>query len=257
MARNMKRMVLTVAAVALSVCANAQLVVGLQGGYHSQSNTVSWGDDHQNSTAWLGGLQLGWQITPKWYVGVMGGYMASGIDRLQDYDTLPFYSARSNVPIEEHRLGSERPGWTVRPVVRYEIMKYGNMHLNLMLQGSIASMGYATLNESFVTPTINSREYIESDPVKDSISTFSWGVSLRPTLTYEFSTHLSAELSLDFLSVGYAQSQEKHDAEFHTVDGERVADVYHSRTLYAGLNSLMETLRWESPMLRLGFNYTF
>ena len=32
---------------------------------------------------------------------------------------------------------------------------------------------------------------------------------------------------------------------------------YTKTTMYAGLNTLMELLKWESPMLRLGFNYTF
>ncbi len=98
-------------------------------------------------------------------------------------------------------------------------------------------------------------------PYDDSVRNFSWSVSLRPTLTYEFSEHLSAELSLDFLSVGYIVDKEYRDADrpghYHMVDGEKVQDVLTTSTMYAGLNTLMETLRWESPMLRLGFNWTF
>ena len=103
---------------------------------------------------------------------------------------------------------------------------------------------------------------------EDSVRSFSWGISLRPTLTYEFSTHLSAELSLDFLSVGYIDHKEiddhmvwkyDNDYELEYLDGDIVytTTTRRVRTLYAGLNTLMETLRWESPMLRLGFNWTF
>lgn len=253
----MKKTVVIVCAMAMAIAASAQVNIGLQGGYSFEHRTNSWNTDSWKSTVWLGGLQVGYQVTPKLYVGVMGGYLSHATDSLHQYDTLPFYSGRDDVPIEDRRFQMSRAGWTVSPLLRYELFKYGNMHFHIMLQGTIRSMGYGTHTESFVTPTVNNREYIEHDPYEDSVKTFSWSVSLRPTLTYEFSRHLSAELSLDFLSVGYTASKEMHDAEFHNVDGEQVSDVYYDKRFYGGLNTLMETLRWESPMLRLGFNYTF
>lgn len=253
----MKKVVMFAVAALMAVAAQAQFVVGLQGGYHYETASHSWNDDQVKGSSWLGGLQLGYQVTPKLYVGVMGGYGSTTSDSLVQFDTLASYSNRTNVPIEDRQHTWSRPGWTVKPMVRYEIFKYGNMHFHLLLQGSISSTGYASHQEHFVTPSINNREYIEADPWKDSVSTFSWGVSLRPTLTYEFSEHLSAELCLDFLSIGYMNTKETHEADFHTVDGERVNDVYRNSSLYAGLNTLMETLRWESPMFRLGFNYKF
>ncbi|MBQ9418512.1 MAG: outer membrane beta-barrel protein [Bacteroidales bacterium] len=255
--KTMKRAVLLAVAVAMAVAANAQFVTGIQGGYHYEKQSYSWTTDEQVQTSYLGGVQLGYQVSPKLYVGVMGGFLSHTEDRLWEHDSLTMYHGVYNVKVDNHRIVTDRKGWTVRPVVRYEVFGYGNMHFHLMLQGSITSSGYATVKEEFNTPGINNGEYIEQDPVEDSISRFSWSVSLRPTLTYEFSTHLSAELSLDFLSIGYAQSVEKRDAEYHMVDGERQSAELNTSTFYAGLNSLMETLRWESPMLRLGFNYKF
>lgn len=257
MVKNMKRVVFIAVAMVSTMVGNAQFVVGVQGGYHYEKNTYSWTTDELKSTVYLGGIQLGYQISPKLYVGIMGGILNSSEASLKQFDSLDLYRGQNNVPIEDLRCNVERKGWTVKPTIRYEVFRYGNMHFHLMLQGDIFSSGYATIKKSFYTPTINNREYIENDPVEDSISTFSWSISLRPTLTYEFSSHLSAELSLDFLSIGYAQSKENHDAEYYIVDGEREPAVYTSSTFYAGINSLMETLRWESPMLRLGFNYKF
>ena len=129
-----------------------------------------------------------------------------------------------------------------------------------MLQGTIRSMGYTNITTSY-NGYKNGGELIEADPYDDSVRNFTWSVSLRPTLTYEFSEHFNAELSLDFLSVGYIVDKEYRDADrpghYHMVDGEKKQDVLTTSTMYAGLNTLMETLRWESPMLRLGFNYTF
>lgn len=251
----MKKIAVLLAAMAIMVGASAQVVVGLQGGYFQTKSVNSWNDDYLKSNTWLGGLQVGYMITPKLYVGVMGGYMSLTNDTLRSVIDDTVMEGMTRI-ITNHRFLRVQSGWTVAPQVKYELFKYGNMHFNLLLQGNIRSLGYTNTTESY-NSWRNNHEYIEMDPVDDSISYFSWGVSLRPTLTYEFSKHLNAELSLDFLSVGYISEKTKYESQSHMVDGTEVPDVRTKTTLYAGLNTLMETLRWESPMLRLGFNYTF
>lgn len=254
----MKKIALFAAAVMMAWAVDAQLVVGLQGGYYTEKNVNSWNVDMSSRTTWLGGLQVGYQITPKLYFGVMGGYLSSTTSRLlTSKDTLIDGMNRTITNIAD---ATEQEGWTVQPILRYELFKYGNMHFNMMLQGSIRNMGYTTGTHSYNNWS-NNKEFIENDPMADSISSFSWSVSMRPTLTYEFSKHLSAELSLDFLSVGYVSEKVTHEgskpSDFHMVDGVQVQDVETTTRFYGGLNTMMETLRWESPMLRLGFNYTF
>jgi hypothetical protein len=251
----MKKIAVLLAAMAVMAGASAQVVVGLQGGYFQTNSVNSWNDDYLKSNTWLGGLQVGYMVTPKLYVGVMGGYMSLTNDTLRSVIDDTVMEGMTRI-ITNHRFLRVQSGWTVAPQVKYEIFKYGNMHFNLLLQGNIRSLGYINTTESY-NSWRNNHEYIEMDPVDDSISYFSWGVSLRPTLTYEFSKHLNAELSLDFLSVGYVNEKTKYESQSHMVDGTEVPDVRTKSTLYAGLNTLMETLRWESPMLRLGFNYTF
>ena len=288
----MKKITLLVVAVALAVAANAQVVVGLQGGFYQQQTfnpqfdtiypggvaiigRMSTTERSWQTQTWLAGAQLGYQITPKLYAGVSGSYISSSAETsyLRDSVLVDEHAANSTyvgmwMPVDNHRYANSRTGWQVAPIVRYEVAKYGNMHLNLMLQGSVRSMGYTTYRQYYNKPFDNN-EIVDFDAVIDSISDFSWGVSLRPTLTYEFSKHLSAELSLDFLSVGYISNTRHYDAptphtyittgtagsEEHTLVVEP-HDVTET-TLYAGLNTLMEMLRWENPMLRLGFNYTF
>ena len=254
----MKKICLMLVAVAFAVTVNGQVVLGLQGGYYGEKSVNSWNDDMHKSATWLAGGQVGYQITPKLYFGVMGGYLSTSAEgMLTAKDTNIDGMARVITNLDTI---SSRNGWTVQPTLRYEIFKYGNMHFHIMLQGCIRNMGYTNITTRYNTYK-NNQELIEADPYNDSVRNFSWSVSLRPTLTYEFSSHLSAELSLDFLSVGYIVDKEFHDADqpkhYHMVGGEKVQDVTTTSTMYAGLNTLMETLRWESPMLRLGFNYTF
>lgn len=283
----MKRIVLILTALVLGAAAQAQVVLGLQGGYFQQNSIdparfVRFGDTHNENTYLdtvvlsakhvnlLGGLQVGYMVTPKLYVGIMAGYISQSADTAMTRDFLRVdqraHSAYTGMweTVNDHRFQNTRSGWTLAPQVKYEFARYGNMHFHLLLQGDIFSLGYSTVTESYRKPFENNNELEEFDPVLDSISFFSWGVSLRPTLTYEFSQHLSAELSLDFLSVGYVNEKTRYEGTTNILgsNGQTVelAIAPHdvtTKTLYAGLNTLMRSFQWESPLLRLGFNWKF
>lgn len=265
----MKKIVLFLAAVTLLQVAGAQFVMGLQGGYYNLKQTNSHNDDFQSTTSWLGGAQLGYMITPKWYVGVAGGYLSNSYDSVMVSDYMYVNDPNSAhrpmwMNVEDHRFNRVRTGFWVAPQVKYEVVKYGNMHFHILLQGNFQKMGYTVEHERYIKPFENNRELADLDKVADSIGSMTWGVSLRPTLSYDFSSHLSAELSLDFLSIGYVSQTVSDDHIIHQYDshGILVPDgdykmSYTKTTMYAGLNTLMELLKWESPMLRLGFNYTF
>ena len=263
----MKKIAFLLAAVAFMTAANAQVVVGIQGGYHWQTGTQSYDtENYIKGVNWIGGLQVGYMVTPTLYVGVAGNYQDISADTFYLHSSIMF----EGMPrvVDNRTLLMKQSGWSVAPQVKWEFLKYGNMHFHLLLQGNVAMTGYRFFDESFNTPFRNNGEYLEMPQASDSIRTFAWGVSLRPTLSYEFSRHLSAELSLDFLSVGFIDHRTKDDHLYASYDNEGALEyldgdivyntrVHRVRTLYAGLNTLMETLRWESPMLRLGFNWTF
>ncbi len=282
----MKKIALFLMAFAVTAVANAQIVVGLQGGLYQQNYVDEMHDTvypggllpgrmtttelTTTATTWLAGVQVGYQITPELYAGIAGGILNISSERnlLRD-SVLIDERAHSDyvgmwMPIDNHNFQWSRSGWQVSPMVRYEFARYGNMHFNMMLQGTVRSLGYTTLREKYSKP-FDGDEIEDFDPILDSISNFTWSVSLRPTLVYEFSRHLSAELSLDFLSIGYISDTRKYDGS--ATDEYIVSSIAYNHvtpphkettgTFYAGLNTLMETLRWESPMLRLGFNYKF
>lgn len=250
----MKKTLLIFAAMTCLSAANAQFVLGLQGGYYSQKATNSTNDDYTNVAKWLGGAQLGYMITPRLYFGVSGNYHNSSSEYLKTLDTFFYEQVGLWINVKDHKYRTERAGWSVSPMLKYEVVRFGNMHFNLLLQGTVSSMGVTKYTESFITPSFpNPDEYRDVDPWDDHLTTFSWGVSLRPTLVYEFSTHISAELSLDFLSVGYVNETDTYDlgvAGFEPVKST-------TATLYAGLNSLTQPLEWEAPLVKLGFNLTF
>ena len=257
----MKKLALVFASVFCFAIANAQFSLGLQGGYLTQKNTHTLDDAFSKNAEWIGGLQLGYMVTPKLYVGVMFGLNGNSNENSVALDSI--YYLGQMIKISDRKFAHSQSGWTVAPIARYEFLRYGNMHFNVMLQGNVSSMGYTTITESYYyvsKPTPG--EFIQLDDVCDSVSTFTWGISLRPTLVYDFSQHLNIELCLDFLSVGYVDHTVSHDATVSidplTGDATRF-DAYETNTtkLYAGLNTLVDALHWESPMLRLGVNYIF
>ena len=282
----MKKLALLIVAVIFAFNANAQLVVGLQGGYYHQSYNdpgvlKRFGDVYNGNNYWdtvslnktqnnlVAGIQVGYYVIPKLYVGIAAGYLSSNSDSTLSRDFIRLDQRAHTVHVGEwyevdnHQFVGKRTGWSLAPQVKYEFARYGNMHFHLLLQGDIQSLGYSTDVERYNKPFENN-ELEDFDPILDSIKMFSWGISLRPTLTYEFSQHLSAELSLDFLSIGYVSNKTKYEGTTYlygsngqTVEAAVAPHDISTSTFYAGLNTFMQTLRWESPMLRLGFNWKF
>ena len=251
----MKKVVLFLAAIAFITATQAQFVVGVQGGYYWQKNSMSTSDDYTSSSNIVGCLQLGYNVTPKLYVGVMGGLINASNDTLIVTPHSYYYpSVGMDIDIRDHMKSNSRSGWMVAPQVKYEVVRFGNMHFNLLLQGTLRMLGAVNFKENYTSVTYpNPNEYREVEPYDNHTTYMSWGVSLRPTLVYEFSPHISMELMLDLLSIGYINEKETYDPEVSGIDP---IDTKHEY-FYAGLNSFTETLRWENSLLKMGFIFTF
>ena len=116
-------------------------------------------------------------------------------------------------------------------------------------------MGANKYTESYTPRLLSQSQRVPrgEDPRTTTTTFLGWGVSLRPTLIYEISTHISAELMLDLLSIGFVSETETYDPEISGIDPiERKTQMF-----YAGLNSFTDVLRWENTLLKLGFNWTF
>lgn len=250
----MKKIVLFIVAVAFATVSQAQFVLGGQAGYYMQESTTTTNIDKTSQSYFVGCLQLGYKVTPELYVGVSGGFINASFDTLVATDVYYYETVGMDINVTEHNKSLLREGWVVSPQVKYEFLRFGNMHLNLLLQGSIRMLGPRKYTENFITTTYpNPNEYREVEPYDDAVTDFTWGVSLRPTLVYEFSEHLSAELMLDLLSIGYMCETETYDPKLPGVDKQE----NKTTVFYAGLNSFTDVLRWENSLLKLGFNWTF
>lgn len=250
----MKKIAVLLVAVAFATVSQAQFVIGVQGGFQWQKNSSTRTEDYTSSTHIVGGLQVGYKIFPELYVGVTGGYMEMRYDTLLTMDNYFFPNVGNYFPVKDHYKSTTRTGWYVAPQVKYEFLRFGNMHFNLLLQGQLRLLGAVKYKEHFYATTYpNANEYLEVDPYDNNLEYLGWGVSLRPTLVYEFSRHLSAEVTLDLLSIGYISETETYDPKVAGIDPIKT----YRQNFYAGINSFTETLRWENTLLKLGFLWTF
>ncbi len=250
----MKKITLLLVAVAIATVSQAQFVVGLQGGYYWQQKSTSLSIDKTTASYMVGALQVGYKVMPNLYVGLMGGYVNSTFDTLVSTDTYFYSQVGMNINVTDHKINKMREGFVVAPQVKWEFLRFGNMHFNLLLQGQVRILGANKYKESYFTTTYpNPNEYLEVEPYDDRITDLTWGISVRPTLIYEFSEHLSAELMLDLLSVGYISETETYDPKISGIDPVKNS----TSVFYAGLNSFTDVLRWENTLLKLGFNWTF
>ena len=255
--KTMKKTMLFLMAVACISVASAQIEVGVQGGYFTQKASNSENKQYNSATNWLAGIQVGYKIKKCLYVGVSASYLSNATENMKDFDSLfhPAAPFPNNMnPVIDHKQRYTRTGWEVCPTVEYEFVRFGNMHFSLQLQGTIRSLGSTTFKESYTTLlTPNPLELVDEEPKDDHRTSFMWGVSLKPTLSYEFTPHISLEVILDFLSIGYISITETVDPK---QEGVEPSKDYNS-TFYAGANTFTEVLQWESPLLKIGMKYTF
>ena len=253
----MKKIALFIAAAAFMAAAQAQVVVSLQGGYYQQNSTTTLNDDYSTSSMWFGGLRVGYNITQKLSIHVAGTFIGQNSENFIALDSIN-YLGQPNVKITDHKFNAERSGWEVTPELEYEFLKYGNMHFGISLYGTMRQMGYTTHMESFRTVSWpNAGEYHEAfepydqdavEPYVEQVKDISLFVGVRPSISYEFSKHFSAELTLDFLSLGYAVDKTTNVEEDWTTK---------TTAFYAGFNTVGTGYEWETPAFRLGFNWTF
>ena len=149
----MKKIALLLVAVAFATVSQAQFVLGVQGGYYWQQKSTSLNPDKTTSTYMVGALQMGYKVTPKLYLGLMGGYVNCSFDTLVTTDTYFYTRVGMNINVTDHKKNVLREGFVVAPQMKWEFLRFGNMHFNLLFQGQVRLLGANKYTESYITTT--------------------------------------------------------------------------------------------------------
>ena len=186
----MKKVFLTLALAAFAFAANAQFVVSGNLGFNhdGEKYTVDGKDDYtatpQKNTNFAFDLKGGYQLTDQIQVGLLLGY--SSTTNITEAPVADPTKVDNTVTIKGHVF-------EVGVYGRYNVMEFNK--LTLFAEGSlaIAMQGGKTETEITGVPTAT----------VDDPKVFGFYFDIVPGLSYKLTDHLSAELYLDMVSLGF------------------------------------------------------
>ena len=224
----MKKVFLTLVAVATMGIANAQLFVGGNLGFGMQNGS-------REST--ISGTTVtvekpkttSWEVTPKigFQMDKMAFGLVFGVNGQKEF--------AKNVDVENDEYTEKYFGWEVCPFFRYNAFEFGNFALFCELQVPITGGKYSDKYVYAGTTVEN----------KNAGKDFGFGVQIVPGLNYSLSDHLNFDVYVNLLALGYQMDK-------YTEEDPNNNDKFVEKTSYfwAGVYSLPQTIT-------LGFNYKF
>ena len=255
----MKKVFLTLVAVATMGVANAQLFVGGNLGFGMNSGsykstetyageTKTLESDAPKTIEWVVGPKIGFQAD-RLSFGVafsIGGQKWNALNPSESDLEDAYYWFYGDLAKElgDREFTMKKTSWGVTPFVRYNAIEAGNFALFCELQ--IPINGIKTKVKS-VYETTNGKETEEFDGPK----TFSWGVEIVPGLSYNLNDHISFDVYLDLIRLGFTQTKVTLEEE-GTSDGVSYKDTYEKKynDFHVGVYSL-------PALVTVGFNYKF
>ena len=232
----MKKVILTLVAVATMGIANAQLFVGADLGFgtttnksvqttNGQTTTYENLEEAPNTTSWTIMPKIGFQVNNKLAVGLVFG--VNGNKEVWDEQEL---AGLDYVTVNYTTKGF---GWGVTPFVRYNAFEFGNFALFCELQIPIASTKYNRIEK---WPS----ETRDIDYGKD----FNFGVQVVPGLNYKLSDHINFDMYVNLLQLGWNMQKYTYEPDdTHKTESK-------SSSFDFGVYSLPQAIT-------LGFNYVF
>ncbi len=224
----MKKVILTLVAVATMGIANAQLFVGGNLGFSKTGGSNEYTADGATATTQFP-KTTEWTIAPK--IGFQMNKLSFGaIIELDGEKTVT-----EGKYVKDDKLTEKYFGWGVCPFVRYNAFEFGNFALFCELQIPIISGQYKTKYENGSNPVVEA----------DGAKVFGFAIQAVPGLNYRLSEHLNFDLYVNLLKLGW--SMEKQTVE--TTD-PTTKDVDKYTGFQVGVYSLPD-------VITLGFNYNF
>ena len=245
----MKKVILTIAAVACAMAMNAQWVIGGQvslstegGHYDRYINDNHYVVPNDQSTTLTLLPKVGYNFNERFQVGLNFGITCtSGTDYSQ-----AGYEASALLHADyENWSHSSVTGWKVAPYVRYNFAEFGKF--TAFVEGEVALYG---LGRGKVHEYEHIGDVIHDDEYIGNTSNFGVDINVVPGLNFAFSPKFSADLYIDLLSLGFSSKTTTHY-------DNQVDDINRTETnnnFYIGALANARTLSSHLGWFRLGFN---
>jgi hypothetical protein len=288
----MKKILLSLALVALVGTANAQLVVSANIGGSMTSGTVntyrhvtivldstSNVDMPQESyTNFTGGLKVGYKFG-KAQAGIAGSYNMYTIENQKlDPSIIPIVGVYEGVNygivsvLTTGGMETKGSSFTVAPYFRYDIIKAGDVAIFAELDLFYSRSNNPTIHawESNVNQGVNWSLDLDSTFSRPMVTT-SLGVSVVPGLSWQLTNNCGIDLYMDFLSLAYSKTTTVRMDNAYTFRMSAVGTVMQLQTNVVSTITTIEDTQLGggvtgTPLLtelgrnnwvRVGFNFTF
>ena len=228
----MKKVILTLVAIATMGVANAQLFVGGNLGF-SKSGGAQEATVSGVTTTVQDPKQIDWEITPK--IGFQAGKMSFGA--IFGINGQKQITEDVDPALENDKQTRKYFGWEFCPFFRYNAFEFGNFALFCELQVPVYGGKWSSKLEATGVSIEN----------KNAAKDFGFGVQVVPGLNYSLSDHLNFDLYVNLLALGY--SMDKTTVENPDNNDKNVTKATN---LWAGVFSLPQ-----HNAISIGFNYKF
>lgn len=226
----MKKVFLTLVAVATMGIANAQLFVGGNLGFGMNSGNNKYTEDGTTVTT-------NYPKTTEWTVAPKIGFQVNKLSFGAIIELNSEKTITEGKYVKDDKLTEKYFGWGVCPFVRYNAFEYGNFSLFCELQIPITSGQNKTKYENGTNPVV------ESDGAKE----FGFAIQVVPGLNYKLSDHLSFDLYVNLLQLGWGMERSTTETTDPTTK-----DVDTYKGFGIGIYSLPQ-----HDAIGIGFNYSF
>lgn len=240
----MKKVILTLAAVALMGVANAQLFVGADLGFSMNKGNRTVTTTTSGSSSELSadlpktidfGIypKIGYQLNDRMSFGAIFGF---GLNKTTDFTA-------DDILKENYEYSVKAPRWEVCPFFRYNVFNFGAFTMFAELQVPIYGQS-GTEEEKYHDKVQN----IDVTNTLDAPKTFGFGVQIVPGLSYNLNEHFSFDLYCNLIALGFRTEKVTVTRENGGVTNE---GVDKTTDFGLGINSL------PNSSLQIGFNYKF
>ena len=278
----MKKILLSLVLVALSLAGHAQLYISANvgGGIHNSTTTtstrISIVKDSSftqtvtapKTTSFTGGLKVGYKFLDRYEVGVSGSYsIYNQTGMALDGGQMPLYDdSRAYLYTMTGSQDEKTTSFTIAPYIRVDVIKAGDVSLFIEASGFYTK----TLDPEVTAHTIL---YAGTSAPKSADTLFtpdlnstSYGARLTPGLSWQLNKYCGVDLYFDFLSFTYCVTNTHQTSYGYTYDFSgtgiskvRTTDTYVTETsdTYIGGALTGSPLLSDCNWVRVGFNFTF
>ncbi len=243
----MKKVLLTLAAVAFAFAANAQFVIGGQIGFQSNggslhntsvlgTTTTEYEIPATKTTDFTFLPKVGYNLADNMQVGANLGFTTS---------TTTNFSAPAYMAGKEDWTKVSQTSWVFAPYFRYGFGEFcGKFTAFVEAQLSLAGTPH------WKSTTFNGTE------AEGNTKLFDLGFSIVPGLNYAINDKFSCDLYVDLLSLNYSHRKSTTFVDAST-GGLTITDedVNVSNSFFLGCNADAQSLGAHLGWFRLGFNY--